>query len=559
MPATKEWTLMFYFASDNPLAPSVVSQLKSIKQAGFHPQVNVIAQFDPHTEQTPAHVFDVNLVNKLKAKGRPNIGFNGNDPYVRNLVIDKLWGKEHKGIRDGIRASINEHRSGRKRIPYNPPEPSHTMSGEQDPEIALRKFLEFCRTNYPAHHYMLFILGHGLIVSSDMFLYDEHATKHSLGLNALGRVLKGFTKKVNDDKQKFELIGFSSCSMSSLEVAYELKGTANYMLASQGPAFVGSWPYRQILIRVFNDVVKKPDNVKHTLTRIFRYIVCNSLDFQLAGYSFDLCLSDLSKVEDVKAPIRELTKELIKGLKEKDSLAAELIILAHWEAQSYWEEKYTDLYDFCSRLTYYCSEHLKNSAESTITTIKSIQVACDNVMNVLARNLKEDKLIVRSEFVGPTYQYSHGLSVLFPWSSAAKGDHWSDYEKKYGFKATAWHQFLKEYFSRTMRLSRIDERVDECNPTERTLLARPLRLEQKLLEVVSTLIFNEDGQLGGGKHGSVDATGPGKHGSQDPTGGDCDCPSIKNYPSRTRPRAGGRGNAAVPFSQTLLQDLEIKS
>ena len=33
---TKEWTLMFYFASDNPLAPSIVSQLKALKNAGFH-------------------------------------------------------------------------------------------------------------------------------------------------------------------------------------------------------------------------------------------------------------------------------------------------------------------------------------------------------------------------------------------------------------------------------------------------------------------------------------------------------------------------------------------
>ncbi len=39
--AKKEWTLMFYFASDNPLAAGIVSQLKSIKQAGFHPEINV--------------------------------------------------------------------------------------------------------------------------------------------------------------------------------------------------------------------------------------------------------------------------------------------------------------------------------------------------------------------------------------------------------------------------------------------------------------------------------------------------------------------------------------
>jgi len=44
----REWTVMFYFASDNPLAPAIVSQLKAIKNAGYHPDINVVAQFDPN-------------------------------------------------------------------------------------------------------------------------------------------------------------------------------------------------------------------------------------------------------------------------------------------------------------------------------------------------------------------------------------------------------------------------------------------------------------------------------------------------------------------------------
>src|SRR2546423_335767 len=123
---TKEWTLMFYFASDNPLAPSIVSQLKALKNAGFHPDANVVARFDPHTPGTPLHTFDVNIVPKLKATAKceafakleasPDrdvrekldafrakcadggelkdyqVGFRPNDPFVRNLVFDKLWG-----------------------------------------------------------------------------------------------------------------------------------------------------------------------------------------------------------------------------------------------------------------------------------------------------------------------------------------------------------------------------------------------------------------------------------------------------------------------------------
>jgi len=75
MPEIKEWTLMFYFASDNPLAISVVSQLKAIKAAGFHPEANVVTQFDPYTEGTPTHIFDVNLINKLKHPGTADFGF----------------------------------------------------------------------------------------------------------------------------------------------------------------------------------------------------------------------------------------------------------------------------------------------------------------------------------------------------------------------------------------------------------------------------------------------------------------------------------------------------
>src|SRR5258706_13088144 len=94
----REWTLIFYFASDNPLAPSIVSQLKAIKQAGFHPEANVVVHFDPNADNTPVHIFDVNHVNKIRAGGKPRIGFFLNPPFVRSLVEDKLWGKQKNEI-----------------------------------------------------------------------------------------------------------------------------------------------------------------------------------------------------------------------------------------------------------------------------------------------------------------------------------------------------------------------------------------------------------------------------------------------------------------------------
>jgi len=112
---------------------------------------------------------------------------------------------------------------------------------------------------------------------------------------------------------EFELISFHSCSMSSLELAYELQGTANYMLASQGPNFVGSYPTARFLIKAFNDTNCEGQlpSPRATILKFFSYILCNSFDFQLAGYSFDLCLCDLREARKTKELLAELSGLLI--------------------------------------------------------------------------------------------------------------------------------------------------------------------------------------------------------------------------------------------------------
>jgi hypothetical protein len=609
----REWTLMLYFASDNPLAPSIVSQLKAIKDAGFHPEANVIAHFDPHTANTPVHIFDVNLIDKLKSPGKSQVGFPANNPFVRNLVLDKLWGdtelEKGETINRHIRNLLNESNAHPRRngngtkhsvdvleIEFNPPVPPPEMFREQPPRESLASFLDFCQREYPARHYILFILGHGLVVGNDLFLLDEHAPlsspalvpekrpptqpgsnnghawssnaedtqeprpQNSLLLKDLGEVLRDFRKNIGQDSQ-FELVGFHSCSMSGLEVAYELqyaveepqaravkpqgasrevqaaartlRGTANYMLASQGPAFVGSWPYKQILIRVLNDLELRDKkgtkiNVKEMLTKIFYYCLYNSHDFQLAGYSFDLCLCDLNKVGEIKGPLDALAAALIKGL--ADPVVKERILLAHWDAQSYWTENYIDLYDFC-----FCLKRRCDSAAAGLTrppaVLPAILSACENIMEMLKRGVDgaDGGIVVRSEFAGPSYQYSHGLSLFFPWSQPVASDFW---DKQYGeyrliteaSPASSWKKFLEAYFEKTMR----QPHAEEGDAREHRVAGRS-SLEIDLLDKVTSLIFSESGQLS--KGGGNDATGKG--GGNDASGDDCTCPSIKNYPSST--------------------------
>jgi hypothetical protein len=568
----KEWTLMFYFASDNPLAPGIVSQLKTLKNAGYHHEANVVAYFDPEPAGTPAHIFDVNAIYKLE-NPKPDIGFASNDPFVRNLMEDRLWGNEMSRdgktkIRDRIIKLLKDGKGLTYDLPELPPPPSQrsassatdghagaTSNGnsEPGPKDSLQSFLNFCADRYPAKHYMLFILGHGLVVGDDVFLYDEHAAKQSVTLRELREALVTF--KANIRGGEFELISFHSCSMSSLEVAYELQDTAKYMLSSQGPAFVGSWPYRQILIRVFNDLERKRKTnteitVEEMLKLIFSYVYHNSTDYLLAGYSFDLCLCDLSIITDVRRPLKDLSDALVQGL-GSNPLVTNCILLAHWKSQSYWQENYTDLYDFCFCLRKYCEEF--GRATGDVSPYQRILDACKTVMDVLTKQSSEfpNNPIILAEFAGPGSQYSHGFSVFFPWSRpTADRKIMKDYQQ-YKFNQTTWFSFLDKYWGpeefrepvegSTMRGSH----KDEDDPHASRAAASE---DDNLREDIISLMFNAEGPLS--SEGALN--GP-KVNPPDPTGDQCTCGSLKNYRRDTRPRRqrGKRPVQQIPLSSPI--------
>jgi hypothetical protein len=286
------------------------------------------------------------------------------------------------------------------------------------------------------------------------------------------------------------------------------------------------------------------------VTKIFYYCLYNSYDFLIAGYSFDLCLCDLNKVSNIKTPLSKLSEALIAGL--KNPRVQENILLAHWKAQSFWQENFTDLYDFCFSL----EKRLNPNPQNPPAELADIIQACNEVKGALEKGVidNDDRLIVRAEFAGPEYQYSRGMSVFFPWSIPTDINFWNqadgrrgeyqryNFVEGFGSKPT-WNDFLSEYFEITRRATHRAEVMETGEPETEvpdssTPRARKLILQRDLLEEFATSVFNESGQLSGdNKGGGNSSTGD----------GDCDCPSIKNYPSFLR-------EETVPLSQTFLDD-----
>ena len=422
-----DWTIMVFFAGEQDLSPSMTSQLKAIKDAGFQKNTTVLIHYDPNRRGVGTVTFDINQEGKRKVG--TSIG-DGKNPFVRNLFDDVI-----PGAPKGATA-----------------------------EAALRAFLAMGQKYHSAKHYMIILVGHGVIVGNDAFLPDS-SPESAITLQQLGKIFSDFQAGASLHGDSVELIGLHSCSMSAIEVIYELQDAAKYLLATEGVSFVGSWPYRQILKKILNTIdeakkYNKEVDIDDLAMSVQRLCLHNSTDFMFSGLSADLSLCSLSgeKVTELNEPLRNLTRALKEGL--KDSRGQELIMLAHLKSQSYFEETYTDLYDFCLCLEEKCLEYEPLQAD--------IKRACEAVREKLKETNKPGGLVIFSDFFGPLYQYSHGLSVYFPWARPVQDtpplpsdDILRQYEnykftKELG-KDDSWLSFLNAYFDATMRQSRAKE------------------------------------------------------------------------------------------------------
>jgi len=293
---------------------------------------------------------------------------------------------------------------------------------------------------------MLVLSGHGSGAVRD-FLNDEKPAS-SLSIPRLGRILEGAS---------IEILGLDSCQMSTVEVGYEVRSSVSYLVASEGPVLNTGWPYRQVLESVAENGARSSDDIARAVAesylRFYR-------DYEIAGVSTDIAVSDLSRIglvaeaaselaRAMTAPLSELAADGIEEAielgdlnpadpKDQGRAVRDAIVLAHWSAQSYKCDRYTDLHDFTRQL-------LRFSASRSGTGMDEIRKAGRRVLDAV------DAVVASSGTTGAELQHSPGLSIYFPWSFR---DFFPEYRNLRFAEETGWVQFLEMYLRATQRMRR---------------------------------------------------------------------------------------------------------
>jgi hypothetical protein len=134
-------------------------------------------------------------------------------------------------------------------------------------------------------------------------------------------------------------------------------------------------------------------------------------------------------------------------------------------------------------------------------------------------------LVIHSRNFGWKYQYSHGLSVYFPWAEPVEDREILNKYRGYAFTKdlgeSSWLSFLETYFTKTKRLAEANASTPTYDPTIDVSPQDAAHAAQAGVGVgVGASISNSlTGALSEGE-GKVSGS----------TGAACSCPSIKNYP-----------------------------
>ncbi len=378
-PPTREWTFMVYLAGDNNLEEFGRSDLLEMKEVGSTPEVAIVAQFDQMSDgPTRRYYLTRGRILEEDEIGPPLGEINTGDP--QELTRFMLWTMQTYPARRYALVLWNHGTGWKEDDIYHVARGAGIQASVRGRPIdpLVRGFAERAKRPPLFAPTIKSILARGIAYDDTSSDFLDNAEMQQAIQSALGVA----------HVEKLALLGFDACLMSMLEVAYQLRDVAQFVVGSQETEPGRGWPYGAILA----ELVKRPDQDTGALSSVI-------VEKYLASYgpldSITQSALDLGHVQEVVAALNEMCDYVIQH--QEDCQLA--IARAGRRAQSYTDPDYKDLYDFC-RLAF---EHGPNA----------LKLKAQAVMELLAPP-GQGRFVLAEGHQGFRMGRSHGVSIYFP-------------------------------------------------------------------------------------------------------------------------------------------------
>ena len=279
----------------------------------------------------------------------------------------------------------------------------YTPEPNLNPKANLTRFLHWGATTYPAQHYCVVLQGHAwgadyrmpsLSVQSSgtsprvihqrcRLIFGNPASKNRL-------TNKELALAIGASGYKFDILGLDSCLMCMVEICYQLRHCARYLIAPEGYGPIRGWPFNRILSSLTSHPQILPEDFgRHILTEYSRTYFTFDGNIRLT-----ISLCDLRHAEQLVKAMRSLVTTLIHSMKSNELFRDQIIKIRNHSAH-YGLPAYVDLREFC--------QQLRQAVSDNATRIK-----CTNVIDAISRRFIVKYALTRHR------KNSFGLSIYFP-------------------------------------------------------------------------------------------------------------------------------------------------
>jgi len=400
-----EWTVLAYMDGDGDLEEALIGDFNEMEVIGSTSSVHVIVQMDRH----PSYDFS-----------------NGNWTTARRFRVQ----------RDPAEAGVPQN--GQHNNIIVTPNISDIGEVNMAEEDVLVDFVEWGMQEYPAERYILAMVDHGWgwrprsvgtrgEVSSRGIIFDETSGSDSLS-NA---ELKSALQRIKQTRGKnLEVLALDVSEEALLEVAYQVRDSVDYVVASLLSEPNDGYPYDAILHRLTGDPQQPTEQFLLGLLQDY-------VDSYEPGQQ--TVLPDSSATQSVfrESELQDLvdaTDALAQALRGELPGAAADLVGIRTATQSYSELIYRDLYDFAERV----KAHFNNS---------TFDALCQAVMDANGPGpgtalLGEVHRTGTSGFPTTNVDDSHGIMVYLP---ALPTQYLTDYATAVDFATdTQWDEYISD-------------------------------------------------------------------------------------------------------------------
>ena len=266
----------------------------------------------------------------------------------------------------------------------------------------LSEFVNWSMEEYPASKYALFLVGHG--AGWKGLLKDSNSNGQTITPDWL---YMWELKQALDFVPLIDLVCFNNCLMGTVEVAWQIHGNADVMVASQELMNIKGFPYYKILENLngnrYFDTEEFAENIVDLYYQFYSdkktYDPCHTLsairlDEQLNHLISAIDQASQSLIDAMDDWGDEYNNSYVKHDDKFDN--CQMDVKSSLLATEYFADRnYKDLYDLAHNIRYNNGIYWRYSMD------------CPNIKKEL-----EDVIIIERH--GDRHYKSHGLSIYFP-------------------------------------------------------------------------------------------------------------------------------------------------